>query len=116
MGEQIDGALKLDGEHYLLEAKWQDAAASNEPLYQFAGKILGKMYGRGFFISINGFSDYVVRSLVHGKAINCILIDGADLIPILDGHIGFAEMLDKKVHAAQTRGLIYVHVLSGAAK
>ncbi len=47
-GEQIDGSIKFEGEHYLIEAKWQDKASANEPVYQFAGKIEGKMYGRGF--------------------------------------------------------------------
>ncbi|MDC6378856.1 restriction endonuclease [Pseudomonas graminis] len=68
-GEQIDGAIKFDGEHYLIEAKWQDKAAANEPVYQLATKIGGKMYGRGLFISIHGFSDHVVTSLTAGKAL-----------------------------------------------
>ncbi|XVO83491.1 restriction endonuclease [Pseudomonas chlororaphis] len=54
-GEQIDGAVKYDGEHYLIEAKWQEKAAANESVYQFVGKVEGKMYGRGLFISIHGF-------------------------------------------------------------
>ncbi len=28
-GEQVDGAVKFDGEHYLIEAKWQEKSASN---------------------------------------------------------------------------------------
>ena len=35
-GEQIDGAIKFEGEHYLFEAKWQDKESSNESVYQFA--------------------------------------------------------------------------------
>ncbi|MCI5125067.1 MAG: hypothetical protein D3925_11470 [Candidatus Electrothrix sp. AR5] len=46
-GEQIDGAIKYDGEHYIVEAKWQDKSSANEPVYQFAQKVQGKMYGRG---------------------------------------------------------------------
>lgn len=56
VGEQIDGAVKYDGEHYLIEAKWQDKSSSNEPVYQFVGKVEGKMYGRGIFVSVHGFS------------------------------------------------------------
>jgi hypothetical protein len=37
-GEQIDGSVKYDGEPYLVEAKRQDKAVSNEAVYQFAGK------------------------------------------------------------------------------
>ncbi|KRH78463.1 hypothetical protein FERRO_14500 [Ferrovum sp. JA12] len=115
-GEQIDGAVKFDGEHYLIEAKWQDKSASNEPVYQFAGKVAGKLYGRGLFISVNGFSAEVVRSLILGKEIQTLFVDGEDLILVLEGHLNLRDMIDRKVKAAQTKGLIYVHPISGAEK
>ena len=115
-GEQIDGAVKFDGEHYLIEAKWQDKSASNEPVYQFAGKVAGKLYGRGLFISVNGFSAEVVRSLILGKEIQTLFVDGEDLILVLEGHLSLRDMIDRKVKAAQTKGLIYVHPISGAEK
>lgn len=115
-GEQVDGAVKFDGEHYLIEAKWQERSASNEAVYQFAGKVAGKLYGRGLFISINGFSPEVIKSLVMGKEIQTLFIDGEDMILVLEGHLTFREMIDHKVKAAQTRGLIYVHSISGAEK
>ncbi|MFK0951054.1 restriction endonuclease [Pseudomonas aeruginosa] len=115
-GEQIDGAVKFDGEHYLIEAKWQERAASNEPVYQFAGKVAGKLYGRGLFVSVNGFSAEVVRSLTMGKEIQTLFIDGEDLILVLEGHLTLREMIDRKVKAAQTKGLIYVNPISGAEK
>jgi hypothetical protein len=115
-GEQIDGAVKYDGEHYLIEAKWQDKAAANEPVYQFAAKVEGKMYGRGIFVSIHGFSELVVTSLVAGKAIRTIFVDGGDLTLVLEGIIDFGQMLDRKIKAAQTKGLIYVDAVSGKTK
>ncbi len=115
-GEQVDGAVKFDGEHYLIEAKWQERSASNEPVYQFAGKVSGKLYGRGLFISVNGFSAEVVRSLVMGKEIQTLFVDGEDLILVLEGHLSFRDMIDRKVKAAQTKGLIYVHPISAADK
>ncbi|MFM2041745.1 MAG: hypothetical protein RLY86_321 [Pseudomonadota bacterium] len=110
--EQIDGAIKFEGEHYLVEAKWHDARASNEALYQMAGKILGKMYGRGIFISINGFSRQAVDSLRIGKMINMILIDGEDIVHIIEGRMTFSEMLDVKIRAAQTKGEVYVDAIT----
>lgn len=44
----------------------------------------GKMYGRGFFISVNGFSSDSVKALVVGKAINTMLVDGEDLVLITE--------------------------------
>ena len=115
-GEQIDGSVKYDGEHYIIEAKWQDKSAANEAVYQFAGKIEGKMYGRGLFFSINGYSEHVVGSLVAGKAIKTVFIDGADLIVVLEGLLTFSQMLDRKIKAAQTKGLIYIDAITGKPK
>src|SRR5699024_2877980 len=80
VGEQIDGAIKYDGEFYIIEAKWHDKWSASNELYQFAAKVEGKMYGRGIFISINGFSNDSVQALTIGKALNTILIDGGDLV------------------------------------
>lgn len=115
-GEQIDGAVKFEGEHYIIEAKWQDRESANEPVYQFAGKVEGKMYGRGLFVSINGFSPNVIQSLVAGKVIRTIFIDGGDIMMVLEGYLTFSQMIDKKVKAAQTKGLIYVDALTGKPK
>lgn len=109
-GEQIDGTLKFEGENYILEAKWQDSLTASNALYQFAYKVEGKLYGRGIFISINGFSKDSVEALVKGKALNTILIDGGDLILAVEGLFSFGEILDKKVKAAQTMGKIYIDI------
>src|SRR5690242_6784191 len=42
-----------------------------------------------------------------------VLVDGEDLILVLERHLTFAEMIDRKVKAAQTRGLIYIHPVTG---
>jgi len=55
-------------------------------------------------------------SLVAGKDIQTIFIDGEDLILVLEEHLTFRKMIDQKVKAAQTKGLIYVHPISGKEK
>lgn len=107
-GEQIDGSIKYDGEHYLIEAKWHDKWSASDSLYPFAAKVEGKMYGRGIFISINGFSSDAIQALITGKALRTILVDGGDLVPITEGMYTLKEMLDNKIKAAQTMGRIYV--------
>lgn len=107
-GEQIDGSIKYDGEHYIIEAKWHDQWSSSDSLYQFAEKVEGKLYGRGIFISINGFSPESVQALVTGKALRTILVDGGDLVLITEGMYTLKELLDGKIKAAQTMGRIYV--------
>lgn len=115
-GEQIDGAVKYDGENYIVEAKWQNKSSANEAVYQFAQKVEGKMYGRGIFVSINGFTEHVMNSLVAGKAIRTIFVDGGDIMLVLEDYLSLSEMLDKKIQAAQTKGIIYIDALSGKSK
>lgn len=108
LGEQIDGSIKYEGEHYIIEAKWNDNWSASDSLYQFAAKVEGKLYGRGLFISVNGFSPDSVQALMNGKALRTILIDGGDIVPIIEGMYTLKEMLDNKIKAAQTMGKIYV--------
>lgn len=112
IGEQIDGSIKYDGEHYIIEAKWHDKWSASDSLYQFAAKVEGKMYGRGVFISVNGFSPDSVKALTIGKALKTILIDGGDLVLITEGIYTVKEMLDNKIKAAQTMGRIYVDAIN----
>jgi hypothetical protein len=90
--------------------------ADTDAYHTLEDKVAGKLYGRGLFISVNGFSPEVIRSLVMGKEIQTLFIDGEDLILVLEEHLSLREMIDRKVKAAQTKGLIYVHPISGAEK
>jgi hypothetical protein len=115
-GEQIDGRLKFEGENYILEAKWQDQDIASNALYHFAYKIEGKMLGRGVFISMSGFSNDSVSAVTQGKKPNMVLFDGGDMMLIAEGYFTFKEVLDIKVRAAQTKGLIYVDVNTECSK
>lgn len=116
VGEQIDGTFKFEGENYIVEAKWLSGAAATEDLYKFAVKVDGKMYGRGMFVSVNGFTGPGFEAIVHGKHIKTILIDGADISFVLEGRMTLEQMLDYKIRAAQTRGDIYVCSIRQASK
>lgn len=116
VGEQIDGAIKIDGDHYLVEAKWQEKLTASSSLYQFSHKVEGKLYGRGLFFSINGFSKESVSALTTGKAIKTVLVDGHDLYPVFDGDVPLIMMLQRKIQLAQTKGWIYTSYENGRQK
>jgi Restriction endonuclease len=111
-GEQIDGSFTFDNSDYLLEAKWQKAQVNAGDLYKFGGKIAGKLKNTlGLFISLDGFSSECTET---GSPIvkSMILMDGQDLMMVLDGRIRLNEMiLIKRRHASDT-GEIY-HRVSG---
>jgi len=109
-GEQIDGAFSLEGIDYLFEAKWQQNLIDGADLDIFAGKIRRKLENTlGAFLSINGFSPDGVQ-LHSGTGSAMILLDGADLMAVLEERIDFVSLLlRKKRHAART-GSIYINV------
>lgn len=107
-GEQIDGAFALDGTDYLFEAKWQQIPCDAADLDTFAAKVRRKLENTlGVFLSINGFSKDGVAAHASGGVV-IILIDGADLMAVLEERIDFVSLIQrKKQHAART-GNIYL--------
>lgn len=111
-GEQIDGSFTFDNDDYILEAKWQKNLINAADLYAFGGKISGKLKNTlGLFISLNGFSADATET---GSSIvkSMILMDGQDLMMVLDGRIRFNELIFIKRRHASDTGEIY-HRISG---
>jgi hypothetical protein len=107
LGEQIDGAFSLEGTEYLFEAKWQKELVNKADLVVFSDKVVTKLENTlGIFLSINGFSSDGVAAHQAGGA-SILLMDGGDLMSVLDERIDFVSLvLRKKRHASQT-GEIY---------
>ena len=112
--EQIDGAFSFDGIDYLLEAKYVDPnSISKSDLLSFAGKVDGKLDNTlGVFISYNGFSQTCRDLGTDGVLKRVFLVDGSDLMAVLDGRITLNEMLLRKRHYAAQYGKIYLSILS----
>lgn len=110
IGEQIDGAFSFEGTDYLLEARWRRDPSDVGQLDAFAGKVTRKLENTlGVFLAINGYSSEAIQA--HTKARpNIVLMDGADLMAVLEERIDFVTLLlRKKRHASQT-GNIYLRV------
>lgn len=108
LGEQIDGAFTLEGIDYLFEAKWHKQPIDSAELDAFVGKINRKLDNTlGLFLSINGFSEGAVRNHSLGRS-TVILVDGMDLMAVLENQIDFVSLIvRKRRHAAHT-GNIYL--------
>jgi hypothetical protein len=109
-GEQIDGAFYLEGTDFLFEGRWRREPSNASDLDSFAAKVRRKLENTlGVFLSINGFAQDGVNAHSAGGAV-LILLDGADLMAVLEERIDFVSLLlRKKRHAAQT-GEIYLPV------
>jgi len=103
VGEQIDGAFTFERTDFLLEAKWQQELVEIGELDAFAGKISRKLDNTlGLFLSINGYSSDAVSLHTAARPV-MILMDGSDLMAVLEGRIDLgALLLRKRRHAAQT--------------
>ena len=102
VGEQMDGSFQLNGETYLLEAKWQNKPVDASALRSFNAKVEGKAsWSRGLFVSYSGFSGDGLIAYGKGKSVVCM--DGFDLSEMLQKRLSLIEVLSKKVrHAAET--------------
>lgn len=108
VGEQIDGSLELDGETYLIEAKWENKKTGLQDLLCFHGKVAGKaIWSRGIFISYTGFTDEALKAFLRGRSTNLITLIGQDLYFVLTGNEGAYMDLDQAIrikvrYAAET--------------
>lgn len=110
-GEEIDGSVWFQGRTVLIEAKWTSGPHPASSLYQFKGKVDGKLVGTlGLFISIGGFTKDSVDALVAGKELNVVLADGDDIRLIVENQISVTKALEQKLRAAGDAGTPFLQL------
>lgn len=108
-GEQIDGSFVLQGETYLVEAKWQSAPTGVADLHVFHGKLEQKAaWARGLFVSNSGFTPDGLAAFGRGRRVICM--DGLDLFDALERQIPLNHVLERKVRRAAESGLPFERV------
>jgi hypothetical protein len=108
-GEQIDGSFLLQGETYLVEAKWHSAQTGAADLHAFHGKLEQKAaWARGLFVSNSGFTEDGLAAFGRGKKVICM--DGLDLFDTLNCELPLNLVLERKVRRAAEIGLPFVRV------
>src|SRR3990172_8400155 len=110
VGEQIDGAFTFDATDYLFEGKWQQEPVAAADLDVLAGKLARKLDNTlGLFLSINGFSEDGVKAHSSGRRM-MLLVDGSDLMAVLEGRIDLIQLLLRKRREASQTGNIYLRI------
>lgn len=68
------------------------------------GKVEGKsQFTRGLFLSINGFTEVATAAITRGKSPDFVMMDGAHLFRVLEGHVRLDVLLQRLVrHLAMT--------------
>jgi hypothetical protein len=111
VGEQIDGSFRLDGQTYLVEAKWHGPQIGFADLMTFSGKVGGKAsWSRGLFVSNSGFTADGLEAFARGRQTNLICADGLDLYEVLAGSVSLIEALRAKDRRAAETNRAFVAV------
>ena len=98
---------------YLVEAKWRDKQTDQSDLLIFREKVESKStWGRGLFISYNGFTEDGLTAYSKGRATNIIGMDSQDLFHILSGEMSLVDAINKKVRQAAETGEFFVSVFT----
>ena len=110
-GEEIDGHFLLDSETYLVETKWEARPLSEEPLLVFRGKIEARSnVSRGVFVAANGFTEACLTAIRSGKQPNFFLLDGYDLVQVVEGRIDLPTLLREKLRLFAAKGTVFVRI------
>ena len=104
-GEQIDGAFTFQGTDYLLEAKWKKQVDRGE-LATFCYKVETKFKTAvGLLVTIDG----VTSEAISPDFKSIIIMDGFDIITILEGRVSLTDLLFRKRRKAIETGKIYLN-------
>jgi len=104
-GEQIDGAFTFQGTDYLLEAKWHQQVDRGE-LAKFCYKVETKFKTAvGLLVTIDG----VTNEAISPDFKSIIIMDGLDIMTILEGRVSLTDLLFRKRRKAIETGKIYLN-------
>lgn len=99
--EQIDGLVDLDGNTYLVEAKWYRDRVGPGEIAPALVRTYGRAEARGIIISASGFTDAAVATTrdALAKAV-VVLCELHEIVLLLEGDGDPADWLRSKVTAA----------------
>jgi hypothetical protein len=110
IGEQIDGAFTFDNTDYLLEAKWQKDPVDVGDLDRLQAKVSRKLENTlGLYVSVNGYSEDGLEAFKNNRP-HLYLVDGADLMAVLENRIDLQSLLKRKKREASQTGNIYLKI------
>lgn len=99
--EQIDGAIELDGNVYLVEMKWWNQPIGVEVTAQHLVRIISRAQVRGIFISASGYTEPAISGckdfLQNSIVVLCTL---QELVRLLERESDLKDFLKKKIEAA----------------
>jgi len=101
--EQIDGAIELDGEIYLVEMKWLEKPVGVAEISPHLVRLFSRSEARGIFISQSRFTDPAIAQSKQalGQKVS-VLCELEEIVHLLEQAADIASYFREKVRAAIT--------------
>lgn len=97
----INGSFELEGQIYILAAKWGIEKSDEDALLIFNAKVESRStWARGIFISEAGFTKEGLALFAQGKRTSIIGMDGKDLQLVIDGKLSLIDAIKRKARRA----------------
>jgi len=94
----------------LLEAKWQRNPVNVGDLDRLQAKVSRKLDNTlGLYVSVNGYSEDGLEAFKYDRP-KLYLVDGADLMAVLENRIDLQSLLKRKKREASQTGNIYLRI------
>ncbi len=104
--EQIDGSFSFDTDDYIVEARWRAEPSGRDAADVFAKKVQRKgKNALGLFVSVNGFTSDTLAT--YSEATPFMVMDGLDLIAVLEQRVRLDDLLRRKKRHANETGHCY---------
>jgi restriction endonuclease Mrr len=99
--EQIDGLIELDGQSYLVEAKWWGKPLGTRDTAQHLVRVHNRADVRGLFISTSGFTPGAIKQYADALATKVVVLaETPELLFLLEQEGNLADWLRAKSRAA----------------
>lgn len=109
--EQIDGGIEVGHLAFTVECKWTKRLTARADVDVLMKKVERSpdTHMWGLLLSLNGWASTVERAIqIDRHTKNVILMDGVDLVAVLEGLIDLEELLMGKVHHSRWKSCPYV--------
>jgi hypothetical protein len=105
-GEEIDLGFTLDGQHYLVECKWEGEPIGVPTVTGFMAKVMSKAEGTfGVVLSMSGFVRQINEKVTRGRRLNCVGLTHTELMAVLEGRASWTETVRRSRQLASTQSL-----------
>ena len=98
-------AFAIGDTRFILEAKWEQAPVSFDPIAKLSRRITQRLTGtRGVFLSMSGYTAEAIGDMLRGQQPDILLLDRSHLEAMLSGLFSPADLFTGLLDRASYRG------------